>query len=540
MATMQRLSGPSSSAPIRLGSGMQSPYSSAPRNAHIIVIDDDDDTRDVICGRLARAGYHCQGFDAARAALDAMDAGLRPDLILLDLVMPGMSGWEFRIEQKRRPSMATIPTITLSGDLSPYAAAIDASAQLTKPVDGDQLCEVIDRVLSYAQKKQQTLRTVEVDRARALGMLVASVAHEINNPLTYVSGNVELALQALAEGPPDGDEARVVPLLEAARDGAQRVAFIVQLLTTFVHSDEHDTRVLDPLRALDAATRLAMHYIRPRARLVFMPSATPLVRANEARLAQIFLNLLVNAAQSIPAGHPSSHEVRIRTDAREDRCIIEISDTGPAVPPELHAHIFEPFFAADGTAVGAGLTLAITRGMVERLGGTLSHSAADRVGSTFRVELPIAEQPAALDAPSQRASRAPVPAGRAPRVLVIDDEPLVGRLVEAALVGHEVELVTEPSAGLLLLNDGDYDVVLCDLKMPDISGIEVHAWISARRPDLCARFVLMTGAAADNDVESFVERSGVPVLRKPFAIRDLRAMVQRLVAVQAPLSRPRD
>jgi len=528
MATMQQLGG--------LETRSRPPLQAGAFGAHILVIDDDQDTRDVICQRLSRAGYRAQGFDGARAALDAMDAGLRPDLILLDLVMPEMSGWEFRIEQKRRPAIANIPAVTLSGDRSPYAAAIDAAAQLTKPVDATQLCDVIDRVLSYTQRKQHTLRTVEVDRARALGMLVASVAHEINNPLTYVSGNVELALQELARNDLAGAAApaSLFPLLEAARDGAQRVAFIVQLLTTFVHSDEHDVRVLDPLRALDAATRLAMHYIRPRARLVFMPGPTPQVRANEARLAQIFLNLLVNAAQSIPEGEPTANEVRIRTDAREGRCIIEISDSGPPVPPQLHASIFEPAFALDGSTSGAGLSLAITRDMVERLGGTLTHLPHERhQGSTFRIDLPAASPVSAPSQPPNDLLRRVDAPHVESRVLVIDDEPLVGRLVEAALVGHHVDVVTEPAAGMLLLGENDYDVVLCDLKMPDISGLEVYARLSAQRPELCQRFVLMTGAAADHDVETFVDRSGVPVLRKPFAIRELRNLVHGLVSAQA-------
>jgi signal transduction histidine kinase len=510
-------------------SGARSKESTRHPGSTIAIVEDDEDTRTTIALYLQRAGYFTHAYESGKRALEAMDAGKRPDLILFDLVMPGMNGWEFRVEQKRRPSLAHIPAVSLSGDTSPYAAAIDASAKLRKPVDFALLCATIGQLLDHAFRRQLTLRALEADRAHALSMLVASVAHEINNPLTYVSGNVELALHAIANGT---SPAALHDLLSAVRDGAQRVSFIVQLLSTFADGAEHETRLIDPLRALDAAVRLAMHVIRPRARLIFLPACTPKVVANEARLAQVFLNLLVNAARAIPEGAPSMNEVRIRTDHTTDHAVFEISDTGPGIAPAQQGELFEPFPASDAQPSSAGLSLAITRDVVERFGGRLHLRSMLGQGTTFRIELPAVERAVTEEEPASRMEphrhfdeRQPPP-----RILVIDDEPLVGRLVEAALSEYPVDVVTDPAEGMLRLSDGPYDLVLCDLKMPDISGIEIYARLSARRPELCARFVLMTGAAAEREVVEFVERAQVPVLCKPFAIRELQQLVHHMSA----------
>ncbi|HEY6879686.1 MAG TPA: response regulator [Polyangiales bacterium] len=514
------------------GTAARSVARDAGSNSLIALIEDDDDIREALESLLSHAGYRVLPYGSAEVALRDMDGGRHPDLILLDLMMPGMNGWQFRVEQRKRPALSDIPVIALSADVSPYAAAIDADAYLKKPIDFDRLCVVIEQVILSSERKRLAARAVELERIRALGLLVAGVAHEINNPLTYVLGNLELASarqrQMLAT--PDRSlsaGAKLFENIESARDGAERIAFIVRLLSTFVRGSSDETQEIDVLRALDAAARLAMQHIRTRARLKLELSSLPPVRANEARLAQVFLNLLINAAQAIPEGTPDQHEIRVSTLQEGDRIVITIKDTGCGIAPELTARIFEPFYTTKPADQGTGLGLSISRDVIVSFGGAISVESELGKGATFRIALPIAG--ANYAHPS---GPVPVLAGSQPscegqRVLVLDDEPLIGDFLVGALEGHDVVVTVDGTEALKRVTEGHYDLILCDLRMPRMSGIEFYNELSRRRPDLQGAFVLMTGAAVDEELSRFLGAHKVRVLRKPFDMGELKQTVAR-------------
>ncbi len=509
----------------------------APREApgtHAVValIEDDDDIREALESLLSHAGYRVLSYGSAELALRDMEGGRHPDLILLDLMMPGMNGWQFRVEQRRRPALTDIPVIALSADVSPYAAAIDADAYLKKPVDFDRLCTVIDQIILASERKRLAAKAVELERIRALGLLVAGVAHEINNPLTYVLGNLELASsrqRSLMAAPERalGLGAKLFENIESARDGAERIAFIVRLLSTFVRGSGEEMQHVDVLRAIDAAARLAMQHIRTRARLKLELGHLPGVRANEARLAQVFLNLLINAAQAIPEGAPDQNEICVRAAQRGEQVVIEFQDTGCGIAPELTSRIFEPFYTTKPAEQGTGLGLSISRDVIVSFGGTISVDSELGKGATFRIELPVwSAGPGDSDAEGGRKSHCAAPLAQQ-RILVLDDEPLIGDLLAGALDGHHVDVTTEGSDALSRVVDGSYDLVLCDLRMPRMSGIEFYHELSRRRPDLAGRFVLMTGAAIDEELQQFLATHAVPVLRKPFEMSELNQCVGR-------------
>ncbi|MEY4509519.1 MAG: hypothetical protein RLZZ450_1641 [Pseudomonadota bacterium] len=533
------------------GTGLGLPAPSSPRgddakrdasrtDALVALIEDDDDIREALESLLSHAGYRVLPYASAETALRDMESGRHPDLILLDLMMPGMNGWQFRVEQRKRPALTDIPVIALSADVSPYAAAIDANAYLKKPVDFDRLCTVIEQIILASERKRLAAKAVELERIRALGLLVAGVAHEINNPLTYVLGNLELAAsrqKALLASPGNATlGTKLFENIESARDGAERIAFIVRLLSTFVRGSGDETQAVDVLRAIDAAARLAMQHIRTRARLRLDLGVLPPVRANEARLAQVFLNLLINAAQATPEGAPDKHEIRVKASQEGSKVVIVVSDTGCGIAHELTSRIFEPFYTTKPADQGTGLGLSISRDVIVAFGGTISVDSELGQGASFRIELPVASAAVADDTVVTHKSQPPAPCLEL-RILVLDDEPLIGDFLAGALDGHLVEVTTEGVEALKRVADASFDLVLCDLRMPRMSGIEFYGELCRRRPDLASCFVLMTGAAIDEELRMFLASNAVPVLRKPFDMSELNQCVTR--SARARSQRPR-
>ena len=171
------------------------------------------------------------------------------------------------------------------------------------------------------------------------------------------------------------------------------LARVVRLLSTFGRGDVEEVSPVDPLRSLEAAIRLSAHHIDGRARLTTEFESCPYVLANESRLAQLFLNLLVNAGQAIPEGHPERNEIRVTARSVGERVVIEIADTGTGIAPEFLPRIFDSFFTTKPAGTGIGLGLSISRDIVQALGGSISVQTHVGAGSTFRVELPMAIVP---------------------------------------------------------------------------------------------------------------------------------------------------
>ena len=252
---------------------------------------------------------------------------------------------------------------------------------------------VVGACTDATERRDLRAQLVIADRMASIGTLAAGVAHEINNPLAYVVANLGFVREAVAElSHPPADPAGVLgslgQALDDARDGAERVRRIVLDLKALSRSDE-TTLPVDVRGALDAALAVAGHEIARRATLVRRLAPVPCVVANAGRLGQVFLNLLVNAAQAIPEGNPAGHEIRVATstDAR-GRVVVEIADTGSGIPPEILERMFDPFFTTKPAGVGTGLGLAISRGIVAALGGEIQVESEVGAGSTFRVLLP--------------------------------------------------------------------------------------------------------------------------------------------------------
>ncbi len=362
------------------------------------------------------------------------------------------------------------------------------------------------------------------DRMASIGTLAAGVAHEINNPLAFVLANLEFAIRELRRS---GIAPEVVAALEEAREGGSRVREIVRDLKTFSRADDAAREPLDVGRVLRSALSLASSEIRARARLEVQLAQTPPVLASEHRLGQVLLNLLVNAAQSIPDGEPSRHLVRASTGVLPDgRVRVSIADDGAGIPPEIRGRIFDPFFTTKPIGVGTGLGLSICHGIVVSLGGEITVESEVGRGSTFAVLLPAAAAEARQGTPATPA----LP--RRARLLVVDDEPLVCRALQRILSPPHDVRVQETGRGALaaLEADGEYDLVLCDLMMPDLTGMDLHGQVAARSPALAERFVFLTGGAFTDGAREFLQRVTNERVEKPFEPAALRNLVARLLS----------
>jgi CheY-like chemotaxis protein len=280
---------------------------------------------------------------------------------------------------------------------------------------------------------------------------------------------------------------------------------------------------------LESALRLAGNEIRHRARLDLRIGPTPRVASGDHELGQVFLNLLLNAAQAIPDGGGSGQVISVEAGTDPAGWArVEVRDTGAGIPPQILPRIFEPFFTTKRQGVGTGLGLAIAHGIVQAAGGRIEVESQVGRGSLFRVLLPPAPAPAAARQTEAGAARVEPAAGR-PRVLVVDDDPLVARSIVRGLgPSHDVTTTTTATDALERLERGDaFDVLLCDLMMPGMTGMELHERVAARDPALAARFVFVTGGAFTSKAREFLDRSTNPCVEKPFDLSQLRAVVAR-------------
>jgi PAS domain S-box-containing protein len=389
------------------------------------------------------------------------------------------------------------------------------------------------------RKKLQTQLMVS-DRMASVGTLAAGVAHEINNPLAVVIGNLDCVAESLGGLPWDNSVSlspgmssawfleEVKAPLDDARDAALRVRLIVRDLKIFSRLPTEESRgPVNVQGIMESSLRMAWNEIRHRARLVKLYGSVPYVEANEARLSQVFLNLLVNAAQSLQEGRAEHNEIRVATRVDGERVIVEVSDTGAGIPPEIIGRIFDAFFTTKAVGVGTGLGLAICQRIVTDMNGELTVESEVGRGTTFRVALPVARKEESK-APLVTLEQAPI-AGRRGRILVVDDEEVVARTAHRILSKeHDVTVIADAKEALARCAGGEqFDLILCDLMMPDMTGMDLHRELSRVAPEQASRMTFLTGGAFTEKARHFLSETAKEYIEKPFAPANLRAIVRR-------------
>ncbi|CAN5491157.1 hypothetical protein BH09MYX1_BH09MYX1_22170 [soil metagenome] len=378
-------------------------------------------------------------------------------------------------------------------------------------------------------RKELQARLLRADRLASLGRLAAGVAHEINNPLAYIALNHEIAAAKLELLPQGADVTAIRVAIAVAREGTDRVRRIVRELATFGRSDDEALTSVDLHRAIDSAFAIVENEIRHRARFTQSYGKRSIVRANASRLGQVLVNLLVNAADAIEEGSASDNEICVTTgDLDDGRIVVSVSDTGIGIKSEAKNRMFDPFFTTKPSGVGTGVGLWICHNIVTSLGGEIvvENNVGSR-GATARVSLLAATEPVA---PRATPSRPPPPLTRRARILVVDDEPAIGRAIAEVLSRHDVTVARGGREARELGRAGACDCVLCDLMMPDLGGPELYAAFETDGLGLEERMIFMTAESFVPRARAFLAQIPNRCLTKPFERRDLETIISTVLA----------
>jgi two-component system NtrC family sensor kinase len=379
-------------------------------------------------------------------------------------------------------------------------------------------------------EREMRARLAETERLAAVGELVAGVAHEVNNPLSTISAFAQLLLRDthLAD-----DQRESVEVIQSE---TVRASLVLRDLLTFARRSESEPSPLHLNEVVERTMRLRSYEISSGGITCTTDLAPdlPSVTGDARQLQQVLLNLVTNAIQAMaPLGSGTLH---IATRAEETRVVLEVTDTGPGIPPDVRAHVFEPFYTTkrDGT----GLGLSVSYGIVATHSGTITIARTSSRGTTFRVVLPAHTTPAEPDV--TELLETPRPREASPltgiRLLFVDDEPTLRSGIQAfgRLRRFTVVTVTDGAAALKAAREEPFDAVVCDLRMPVMDGPAFYEVLRRELPELAARTLFITGDLVSAGSRSFLDATAQPVLSKPFEFEELEATIGALLCDDTP------
>lgn len=396
------------------------------------------------------------------------------------------------------------------------------------------------RVIKYSEELASTQEELFVaERQVALEQLAAGIGHEINNPLASVGGNLEFLRDTFAGCKELEEEVEAV---HEALDGVRRIRQIVCDLTVSALKNDSDKVYCNPADAIGVAIRLVAPEYRSKVGFSVDLCCESWVRIDESGLVQVLLNLFTNAAQSVEATNKSGSPVEIRCWLTGGQMRIDVTDCGTGIDQQIAHRIFDPLFTTKEVGVGTGLGLYVSKSIIKSSGGELLLSESDSEGTTMSILLHLAS-PHDTQLTSQL-----VPGGTDDleepddlsrvRVYLIDDDAMVTRAMQRMARGLNFSVETDSEIALEhLLAGHHYDLILCDLMMPKMTGMELYRQCESQIPGLCENFVFITGGAVTGDAQDFVESPGIRVLAKPLSLSTLRKAVAQAKSSQSSVSR---
>lgn len=516
-----------------------------PLNAKVLVVDDEETNVRLLERLLLQAGYTNVRSTMDSRRVVAIYTEFQPDLILLDLHMPHPDGFELLEELQRLiPEGSYVPVLVLTADVTGRALqrALLAGAKdfLTKPFDAQEVMLRIrnllqTRLLHLALQHQnqvlegrvqeRTRQVLQMEKLSAMGQLLAGVAHELNNPLAVVSGQAHLFLKA-----PDGPSAIV--RAEKISKAAERCVRIVRNFLALARERPPERTAVDLNSVAREAVELLAYELRTDNVEIRWDLATdlPQINADPHQLHQVVVNLVANAYHAMrTTPGPRTLTLTTRATPSHPGVQLAVGDTGPGIPPEIQDRIFDPFFTTKPSGQGTGLGLSLSFGIIQDHEGTIRLQSPPGQGATFIVDLPVG--PPSSPGPTEtREEESWSPLGPK-RILVVDDElDVAGVLVDLLQTeGYELDTALNGAEALKKLEQRPFDVVLTDTKMPVLDGQGFFTELERRYPGLRRRVAFVTGDVLQPDKRAFLQRTGVPILEKPFELDRIRRVVRQLL-----------
>ncbi len=480
----------------------------------LLLVDDDPVDRRAITRAFKQTTLDLQiteadTLSAAQTALNSSNF----DCVLLDVTLPGGSGLELL------PMAQQAPVIFLTGtddsDLAERALKQGAQDYLLKDeIRPRALGRAVLFAIERKRAEQMLSNLQQTERLSALGHMAASVAHEINNPSAIAQVNLYALKETLESQQnlvPQSLNQELTELVDEALHGIQRVTNIVRKLNVFSQIDPGQRAPLVVNELVEQARDIVHNKLQYRAHLELVLCESPLqVYGNASDLLQVLTSLLLNSAQAFQNDHPDENLIRVETAAHKKKVHILITDTGIGIPNEIRNRVLEPFFTTKPVGSGTGLGLSISKQLIESHGGSLSLSPKKPVGTEALIVLPALDSVAQPDAP--QAKEAPP---KTQRVLLIDDEPKLLRAYKRLLRPHETVCGDGKFALELLPQDSNFDLVLCDLMMPQVDGPQIYQAIERFAPHLLDRLHFYSGGLFTERMERFVAGLNTPLLEKP-------------------------
>ncbi len=496
----------------------------------LLIIEDDEDQAFLEKDKLASAFPDCS-IDLAHSAEDSMKKSFSHyDLILLDLNLPDIFGLEL-LDQIQKKCDTPVVIVTGESDVTLAVSALKSGAYdyVTKSSSSLEVLPIVveNAIKNHLTKKESESlkeRLMQSEKLASIGKLASGVAHEINNPLTAILGFSEILLMQSN----NGNKAK----LEKIHESAIRCKKIVEDLLSFAREHKSEPKLLDVNDIIERSLSIGNNLIKifniTVEKRFELPS--PCIIGDEFHMEQVFVNIISNACHAME--NAQTKILTVTTESSNNSIFIKFSDTGHGIPEEDIAKVFDPFFTTKDVGKGSGLGLSICYGIVKEHYGTIIAESSQGSGATFIIEIPQAD-PSTLSYSMGRPAPNDTSILHDASILVVEDEESICEFYRETLKeGNNIlHFAHSGKEALQKLEHSDFDLIILDLRMPEVDGIQLYHFLKSRKPHLVDRVLICTGDIISPDVREFMKEVTNIVLHKPFSLADFKKSIETVIGI---------